>query len=250
MADMSVQLLSTISVTAGLISAAGTLMLGLAAYVFLKTYLRDRNFSHYDREKGRAELSEMRESYEQRIGELSKQLTATETRFRDVNHLLISSQNAQKEGISSDKVPLTGFLQSMGIRSVDIEIDKGLVFVLTPFGEEYLPTFRKIAEICNEVGLRCVRGDEEEASGDILAHILRTMVKARIIIANVSSRNPNVFYELGIAHALGKPTILIAESMNRVPFDIAAKRVMIFSSLDQLRDVLLPALARALREQN
>jgi hypothetical protein len=53
--------------------------------------------------------------------------------------------------------------------------------------------------------------------------------RAKIILADLSGKNPNVFYELGLAHALAKPAILVTESMDDVPFDLRALRVLIYN---------------------
>ena len=51
---------------------------------------------------------------------------------------------------------------------------------------------------------------------------------AKVIIADCTNRNANVFYEIGIAHTLDKPTILISQSINDVPFDIRHRRVLVY----------------------
>ncbi len=52
---------------------------------------------------------------------------------------------------------------------------------------------------------------------------------SRFIIANLTKKNPNVFYELGIAHAIGKEVILITQTMEDVPFDLKALRCIVYS---------------------
>ena len=93
-----------------------------------------------------------------------------------------------------------------------------------------------------------MRGDEEYTSSDILSHIIRLIVKARVVIANISARNPNVFYELGVAHALGKQTILISRSIEKMPFDVANLRILIWNDpkdlQKKLEDALRPFLAQ------
>jgi hypothetical protein len=54
------------------------------------------------------------------------------------------------------------------------------------------------------IRLRCIKGDEDYIEGNVLKYIVGKMMSARIIITNINGRNPNVFYELGIAHAIGK----------------------------------------------
>ena len=57
-------------------------------------------------------------------------------------------------------------------------------------------------------------------------------------IANISGRNPNVFYELGLAHALGKPVIIVSESLSDIPFDINSSRILAFDDEKDLETKL------------
>jgi hypothetical protein len=161
--------------------------------------------------------------------------------------LVLSTQQRQPQTAPEEqKLTLTSFLRASGVEPDDIQIDKSLVFILTPFHPEFDESFAAIASVCTELGLRALRGDEEYIAGEIFPHILRLIVKARIIIANIESRNPNVFYELGLAHALGKTTILVAEASKEIPFDIRAKKLILFDSLENLKQKLRIELARSL----
>lgn len=67
-----------------------------------------------------------------------------------------------------------------------------------------------------------------------------------MIVANIDGRNPNVFYELGIAHALGKEVILIAKSVEEVPFDIRSNKLIIYKDIQELSASLKKELTRSL----
>ena len=73
----------------------------------------------------------------------------------------------------------------------------------------------------------------------------RSVTRARLAIANIDGRNSNVFYELGIAHAMGKTTLLVTKTPEDVPFDIRAKRLVLFSSTDELRARLRDEIAKS-----
>jgi hypothetical protein len=99
-------------------------------------------------------------------------------------------------------------------------IDKKLCFVLMPFVEEwshsvYNNLIRKNVE---GLKLRCLRADDLTGT-NIVDDIWSYINQAGIIIADVTGPNPNVMYELGIAHTIGKPTILITQNINSIPFD-------------------------------
>lgn len=231
--------------TSDLISLAGLVLtfIGLLlAFMFL--YIWRRNAT-YDQEKHRVELELMRRAIESQMYGLNDKLVATEARWRDVNHLLLSSQSKQLDAESTSPLPLTPFLRSAGLTREDLVEDEKLVFVLTPFHPRHKKEFEVISQVCQQLGLTAMRGDEEFVSGDVFPHIIRLIVRSRLVIANIGGRNPNVFYELGIAQGLGKTTILISPTPEDVPFDIRTKRLVLFKSLNDLRVTLRDELARS-----
>lgn len=230
-----------------------SMVMALTALVFvgmavLMRIMRDRSKSEYNDQKNRAELSEMRIFFENKIDQLNSQLLATESRWKEVNHLLLSAQNYthnKNEGARSGVV-YSPFLDKMGVDYHNADKESGLVFVLTPFGSEFEQDFLTVKGTCESVGLRCVRGDEEHASGDILKHVLGLIAKADFIVANISSRNPNVYYELGIAQALGKETILISRSVDDLTFDLQSQRALIYRNLRELSEGLKSMILRTI----
>jgi hypothetical protein len=238
--------LESASMLAGTVTALSTAIIAATAAFYLRVFLAEKSTSRYNSELKRAELSEMRVSYERDMAELTKKLTATEARWKDANHLLISSQNAQTQTPDTPQPSYSKFLKSLGIAQDELKIDPKLVFVLTPFGVEFRESYEAIVRACRKLGLKCVRGDEEMALGDILSHIVHSLVRARIVIANVSGRNPNVFYELGLAHAFDKPTILIAKTLEGVPFNIRSQRILLYRSEKDLVAELTTLLARTI----
>jgi hypothetical protein len=231
-----------------LISSLLATFVGAAAAFISFVVFRDRSKSHYDELRREAKLSAMRESFERQLQSITSQMMASEQRWRDVNHLLISAQQRQPEKPSVEAPRLTRFFRAAGITDIDMIVDRRLVLVLTPFDEAFEKDFLTIAEVCRGAGFHCVRGDEENISGDILPHILRLMAKSRLIIANISSRNPNVYYELGIAQAMDKPTILVSRNISEVPFDIKTRRILIYEDQSQLKRQLIEMIARVSAE--
>jgi hypothetical protein len=203
--------------------------------------VRESKQRRYDEERHRVELEVIRKSLEEQLYRLNDRLVATDERWRDVNHLLISAQRFAPPTEQPSPVPRSQFLDRAGL--TEAKIDKNLVFVLTPFHPDYERTYEAIGSVCRSIGLKCMRGDEEHIVGDILQHILQLMVSARLIIANLDGRNPNVFYELGLAHALGKPVLTIASSPQDLPFDISSTRILFWKTPQELgqklRDELL-----------
>lgn len=144
----------------------------------------------------------------------------------------------------TERVALTKFLRSFELGDRDLKVERDLVFVLTSFHSDFHETFITIVEACRELGIRCLRGDEEHVGGDLLRHILKLLVKAQIVVANIDGRNANVFCELGVAQAIGKSTILISSSVPEMPLDVRNRKIVVRKTSEDLRDRLRTELAR------
>jgi hypothetical protein len=103
-------------------------------------------------------------------------------------------------------------------------------FVVMQFAEPYDTFYREVIQNQAEAaGYEVVRMDEKAGPGVIFQDIQREIEQAEIVIAEITPPNPNVFYELGYAHALGKPTILLAQRESKLPFDIQSFRVVFYN---------------------
>jgi hypothetical protein len=96
-------------------------------------------------------------------------------------------------------------------------------------------------------GLTCVRADKIAKPERITDDIWRSINESRFSIADLTKRNPNVFYEVGLAHALHKPVILITQSQD-IPFDVKEVRNLHYdpNDLTSLR-LILPEYIKNLR---
>jgi len=102
-------------------------------------------------------------------------------------------------------------------------------FVIMPFGGWLDDYYQDIyCPAIKAAGLEPHRADDLFRPSTIVNDIWAYTKKARLVLADLSKKNPNVFYELGLAHALAKPAILVAESMEDVPFDLRALRVLVY----------------------
>ncbi|MGC4034921.1 MAG: hypothetical protein QM764_03095 [Chitinophagaceae bacterium] len=98
---------------------------------------------------------------------------------------------------------------------------KFFCFVLMPFTNDFNDIYQYgIKESCKDAGTYCERVDEQIFHESILERIYNQIAKADVIIADMTGRNPNVFYEVGYAHALNKPTILLTQKSEDIPFDL------------------------------
>jgi hypothetical protein len=100
-----------------------------------------------------------------------------------------------------------------------------LCFILMPFAEELVPVYEEaIAPAATQAGLECRRADEIMKPGAIMAQVWQSLMESRVVVADLTNMNPNVFYELGLAHAIGHDVILLTQDKKWVPFDLQHMR--------------------------
>ena len=87
-----------------------------------------------------------------------------------------------------------------------------------------------IAPLGQELGFDVRRADEIYGPGLIIADIERQISASAIVIADITPENPNVYWEVGYAHAVRKPTILIAERGTELPFDVSPFRTLFYDN--------------------
>jgi hypothetical protein len=98
---------------------------------------------------------------------------------------------------------------------------KTFVFILMPFSADFEDIYELgIKAACKDAGAYCERVDEQIFTDSILERIFNQIAKADVIVADMTGRNPNVFYETGYAHALNKPVILLTRDAKDIPFDL------------------------------
>jgi hypothetical protein len=125
-----------------------------------------------------------------------------------------------------------------------------LCFVIMPFGaffekyyeEIYFPAIKK-------AGLEPKKADDLFRPSPIINDIWNLTNSSRLLLADLTQKNPNVFYELGLAHALSKPVILIAPSMEDVPYDLRSLRVLLYDkNVPNWGSVLMENIIKYIKE--
>ena len=95
------------------------------------------------------------------------------------------------------------------------------LFVLMPFQPELSAVYQDhIKLVASRLQLTVARADDFFTTHSVTDDIWAAILDSRIVIADCTGRNPNVFYEIGIAHTLGKPVVLLAQNADDVPFDL------------------------------
>jgi PAS domain S-box-containing protein len=103
------------------------------------------------------------------------------------------------------------------------------LFVLMQFTPELKAVYKNhIIDVAKKLGLSVSRADDLSTTRAIMSDVWASICAARAIIADCTGLNPNVFYEIGIAHAIGKPVILITQSIAELPFDLSHIRFIAY----------------------
>jgi hypothetical protein len=128
---------------------------------------------------------------------------------------------------------------------VTIELDQvtASCFVIMPFSPIYQTLYERVIRIAVEnAGLTCIRADEVFSKAQVTHEIWKQIRSSRLVLAELTGKNPNVLYELGLAHAIGKPSIIITRNQDDVPFDLRALRYLYYNTDD-------PFWGESLRQQ-
>ena len=141
-------------------------------------------------------------------------------------------------------IPNYSFFYNLGIDIKDISIKDKSVFCLMPFHKSFNKTYETIHSTCLNNGYECYRSDTPFNPGKVLQQIIKMMFDAQLIVAVLDGKNPNVFYEIGIAHSIGKTVILIANMsrIDEIPFDLRSDRLLLYSNPNDLSKKLSDVL--------
>ena len=136
-------------------------------------------------------------------------------------------------------------------------VKKPIVFVIMPFKEDILALYEKLKSDFEHDFMFTNAGDLDNQQ-NILRDIVEGISQADIIIADLTGLNPNVFYELGLAHAMNKKVIIISQDLGELPFDIKSYRTVEYSLifhklpvfLNELKKLLFGAMDNSLKFGN
>lgn len=125
---------------------------------------------------------------------------------------------------------------------------KPTAFVMMPFSETFDEIYNSfIRSTLQCAGLHIIRADDIQNAQSILKDIIQAIRTCDLIVADLSDSNPNVYYELGLAHAFGKPVILLTQEMGDLPFDLRSYRVIPyqthFTEMDRAKQTLAEVCA-------
>jgi len=116
----------------------------------------------------------------------------------------------------------------------DTEIEENTAFVIMPFNEEMSIIYGEILQVCLELKISCVRDSDIFNSRVIMDNILDGISTSELIIVDLSQKNPNVYYELGIAHSIRdeNSVVLLSQNIDESPFDIKHRSILEYNKLN------------------
>jgi len=214
----------------------------LVLMIFSLTSVTMSFYLNIREKRKRQSYNEMNKRYsvESKLYDLEKQLLKMEyEKQKNLNNIILEGQKNIFEPSFKN------------IFEKNITIDPKLVLYLTPFMDfkSFEDASEQVKLTVTDIGLTFVRSDEEFTE-NIMPHIVELIKKAAIIVVNIDGRNPNVFYELGIAHTLKKDVIIITREIENIPFDIRDKRILYYENYSELDHNLRKNIIRILTYKN
>jgi len=150
-------------------------------------------------------------------------------------HNIVAENQVEKERMSfSGKLPILPESEEQKQDS-----SKKYAFVIITIIDEFRDTYSLgIRETLQSHGYICRRINDVEFNGKIMEQILDLINSSQLIVAEVSEPNPNVYYELGISHTLGKDVVLCTQDVTNIPFDTREMNHIEYSDIVDLRGKL------------
>lgn len=138
----------------------------------------------------------------------------------------IETKFASEAQAVTEAVAFSAAKRSLGYNFVRSKND--VIGVMMPFGGNFGPVYEAIKGACETTPLPASRSDEVWNHSVLINDILELINHSAVVICDLTGRNENVFYELGIAHAWGKPVIPITQNSDDVPFDLRHHRYLTY----------------------
>ena len=126
--------------------------------------------------------------------------------------------------------------------------ESDLAVVMMAFSAEFAPAYKALRRACKASEFRCLRVDDIWEESIIIQDIFNLIFRAQVVIVDFTGKNPNVMYETGIAHTLGKHVVPISQSLSDVPFDLTHPRILKYLNNEQGLAKLEQQLAVRLRQ--
>ena len=113
-------------------------------------------------------------------------------------------------------------------RIPDKSVESNVLSVMMPFESKFSGTYIAIRNVCKKLGIDCKRADDIWDNSILIQDVFDLIFTSKAVITDFTDRNPNVFYETGVAHTLGKLVIPITQSVSDIPFDLRHHRALTY----------------------
>lgn len=159
------------------------------------------------------------------VGLEGQRITLTVDNIKVLDHVLSQPLEREQVGIFAAGPGQVHFNQ------VEVSTNALSAFVVMQFTSPFDELYEEVIHpVCADAGIEAYRVSDIYRPGVILQDIIQGLAESDVIIAEITSANPNVFYELGYAHALNKQVIVLAERDTTLPFDVRGYRVIFYEN--------------------
>ena len=192
-------------------------------------------------------ISPQREYIENLVYKNSELLTSDYGYLTDANQILLDPSNG-KDMIIRTKLPDFSFFEDMGIFLPEVKVDENMVMCLMPFNRRFDKTKAVIEESCHLAGYNFRRSAAELLANntDLRKTIVKMILEAQVVVAVLDGRNPNVYYEIGVAHSMGKLVLMVVnlsrEENRLLDVDLRSNRLITYNNPSELKEQLVKTL--------
>ena len=123
------------------------------------------------------------------------------------------------------------------------EPNSKLISAMMPFSGGFTKVYETFKGCAKSLRMECLRADDIWDDAVVINDVVKLICNSRIVITDCTDRNPNVFYEIGIAHALGKEVILVTQNPSDIPFDLRHLRHIKYLNNEEGRGELAKVLS-------
>jgi hypothetical protein len=124
--------------------------------------------------------------------------------------------------------PIPGTEALIPLKKEKSQVDRNIAFVIMPFAKEHDEIYQWIGEAITSSNMKCLRVDKEIFIGGIMDKVRENVIKAGVVIADLTESNLNVYYELGLSHGHSKRVIMLTQNVDNLPFDLKHLRMVIY----------------------
>ncbi|MBE6473415.1 MAG: hypothetical protein E7Z99_07605 [Coriobacteriaceae bacterium] len=165
------------------------------------------------------------EDYPACVAEVLANLVRKDEKVLDLVESMLREKGSQG-GNGASQTGLQTFFGAGQVHRIEQTIDTSLVTAMMPFRPDFDDVRETMRQACANTGRTLKAADDIWESSVLIQDVINLIATSCMVIVDFTGKNPNVFYETGVAHALGKEVIPITQSLDDVPFDLQHHRVL------------------------